>query len=57
MTGSSDGADGSGKTRIALRLDAETLQRLKALGPDWQERLNEILREALDDGSLGEDEL
>jgi uncharacterized protein (DUF4415 family) len=49
MKGGSDGADGSGKERVTLPLDADTLRKLRALGPDWQDRLNEILRQALDE--------
>lgn len=45
----SDDADSSGRERITLPLDKDTLERLRSLGPGWQDRLNEILRDALDE--------
>lgn len=39
-----------GRTReaVTLRLDEDALKRLQAIGPDWQRRLNDHLRSALD---------
>ncbi|WP_035693528.1 BrnA antitoxin family protein [Azospirillum halopraeferens] len=35
------------KVATSLRLDAEVIERLKADGPGWQTRANELLRTAL----------
>jgi uncharacterized protein (DUF4415 family) len=37
---------GSGKERVTLRIDRETLDRFRAAGPGWQTRINEALRKA-----------
>jgi uncharacterized protein (DUF4415 family) len=37
----------SPKEQINIRLDAEVLERLRAAGPGWQTRINEILRVSL----------
>jgi uncharacterized protein (DUF4415 family) len=44
--------DGAGKSRVSLLLEQSTVARLQSLGPDWQERLNEILRQALENEEL-----
>ena len=36
------------KQLVSLRLDADVLQRLRALGPGWQTRVNEQLRAWMD---------
>ncbi len=36
------------KQLVSLRLDADVLQRLRALGPGWQTRVNEQLRMWMD---------
>jgi len=35
------------KKAVSLRIDAEVLERLRAGGPGWQGRINEILRKAV----------
>jgi uncharacterized protein (DUF4415 family) len=35
------------KRQVTLRLDGEVIDRLKAAGPGWQSRANEILRKAV----------
>lgn len=35
------------KELISIRLDPEVLDRLRASGPGWQSRVNELLRQAL----------
>jgi uncharacterized protein (DUF4415 family) len=42
-----DGKDGRNKVPVKLLLDPETLKRAQTHGPDWQQRLNELLRAAL----------
>jgi uncharacterized protein (DUF4415 family) len=37
---------GSGKEKIALRVDRDVLAKFKAGGPGWQTRMNEALRKA-----------
>jgi uncharacterized protein (DUF4415 family) len=39
------------KPRVTLRLDADLLARLRASGPGWQTRLNQAVREWLDEGA------
>jgi uncharacterized protein (DUF4415 family) len=39
--------DGAGKIKVSLALDQHTLEKLKRSGPDWQRRVNDILRQAL----------
>jgi len=36
------------KRSIAIRLDPDVLERLRATGPGWQTRINEVLRAWLD---------
>jgi uncharacterized protein (DUF4415 family) len=36
------------KAAISLRLDADVLSRLRATGPGWQTRVNDVLRAWLD---------
>ena len=35
------------KTRVSIRLDADIVDRLRASGPGWQTRLNELLRDSI----------
>jgi uncharacterized protein (DUF4415 family) len=35
------------KKQVSIRLDADLLAKLKATGPGWQRRVNEILRRAM----------
>jgi uncharacterized protein (DUF4415 family) len=35
------------KKLVSLRLDSEVVQKLKATGPGWQTRANEILKRSL----------
>jgi uncharacterized protein (DUF4415 family) len=35
------------KERITIRLDKDVLSKLRATGPGWQTRINEILRKAV----------
>lgn len=35
------------KTLVSMRLDPDLLERLKADGPGWQSRANDILRQAV----------
>ena len=35
------------KQRITIRLDKDVLSMLRATGPGWQTRINEILRKAV----------
>ena len=35
------------KQRVSIRLDRDLVQRLRASGPGWQKRLNEVLRKSL----------
>ena len=37
----------SPKRQISLRLDPDLIDRLKASGPGWQGRVNDILRKAM----------
>jgi uncharacterized protein (DUF4415 family) len=46
--------DGAEKTKIALSLSPEVLEKLRATGPGWEDRINEILRNALDTNTEGE---
>ena len=36
------------KQQVSIRLDPDVLARLKAMGPGWQVRVNEILRRSLE---------
>ena len=38
------------KVLVSLRLDQDVLARLRADGPGWQTRVNEMLRKAVGDG-------
>ena len=38
---------GSLKERVTLRIDRDVLDRVRAEGPGWQTRLNEILRKGV----------
>lgn len=38
---------GSNKEQVAIRLDKDVLERLRADGPGWQSRVNETLRKAV----------
>ena len=40
-------AVGSPKQQVSIRLDADLLAKLRASGPGWQRRVNEILRKAV----------
>ena len=35
------------KRQVTLRLDGDVLDRLRATGPGWQSRINDILRKAV----------
>jgi uncharacterized protein (DUF4415 family) len=35
------------KQQISIRLDPDLIERLKASGPGWQSRVNDILRKAV----------
>jgi len=35
------------KERITIRLDKDVLSKLRATGPGWQTRINDILRKAV----------
>ena len=35
------------RQQVSIRLDADVLAKLKASGPGWQTRVNEILRKAV----------
>lgn len=35
------------KQQVTIRLDPDLLERLRATGPGWQTRINEVLREWL----------
>lgn len=35
------------KKQVTFRLDQELVEKLKALGPGWQSRVNQILKEAV----------
>jgi uncharacterized protein (DUF4415 family) len=37
----------SPKQQVSIRLDADVLAKLRASGPGWQSRVNEILRKAV----------
>ena len=37
---------GSTKEQISLRLDKDLLEHLRAAGPGWQSRMNQMLRQA-----------
>jgi uncharacterized protein (DUF4415 family) len=37
---------GSAKELVSLRIDKTVLERLRATGPGWQSRVNEVLRKA-----------
>jgi uncharacterized protein (DUF4415 family) len=37
----------SPKQQISIRLDADLIARLKASGPGWQARINDMLRKAM----------
>jgi uncharacterized protein (DUF4415 family) len=36
------------KQQVTLRLDQDVLEKLRASGPGWQSRANEILKKAVD---------
>jgi uncharacterized protein (DUF4415 family) len=38
---------GSNKEQVALRLDRDVLEKLRADGPGWQSQVNEITRKAV----------
>lgn len=35
------------KRQVTLRLDADVIEKLKASGPGWQTRVNDVLRKAV----------
>ena len=37
----------SPKQQVSIRLDADVLAKLRATGPGWQGRVNDILRKAV----------
>ncbi len=37
----------AGKTRVTIRLDADVVSQLRAGGPGWQTRANDMLRHAV----------
>jgi uncharacterized protein (DUF4415 family) len=41
------------KVATSIRLDADVIAALRATGPRWQTRINDLLREALRSRSLG----
>lgn len=47
-SGDGGGNGGSDKVRVVLKLDAETLHRLRAHDADWEKTINRILRDDLD---------
>jgi len=40
------------KVSVTLWLDADVLAAFKATGPDWEERINAVLREAVETGRI-----
>lgn len=40
------------KAALTMRVDADTLDALKASGPGWQTRVNELLKEAVRSGRV-----
>ena len=44
--------DGNPTTEVTLWLDVEVVDKFKAFGDDWQTRINEVLRAALERGAL-----
>ena len=38
---------------LSMRVDPDVLEKLRALGPGWQTRLNALLRELAEQGRLG----
>jgi uncharacterized protein (DUF4415 family) len=38
---------GSNKVMVSMRLDRDAIERLKADGPGWQSRINELVRKAV----------
>jgi uncharacterized protein (DUF4415 family) len=53
MQDGSGSRDDSRKKIVRLELDRSTIEKLQSLGPGWQDRLNEILRKALEDTKEG----
>lgn len=39
-------SDAVNRVEVVVELDADVAAKVKALGPDWQERINEILKAA-----------
>lgn len=35
-----------GRVEVELEIDADVLEFFQAMGPDWEERINEVLRAA-----------
>jgi uncharacterized protein (DUF4415 family) len=35
-----------GRVEVVVELDTDVIEKIKALGPDWQTRVNEILKAA-----------
>jgi uncharacterized protein (DUF4415 family) len=54
LDGKRANGDGAEKTKVTLELSPEVLEKLRALGPDWEDRLSDLIREALDDHAEGE---
>jgi uncharacterized protein (DUF4415 family) len=41
------------KQLVSLRLDRDVIAHFKAGGPGWQTRINDVLRDAMTDGTRG----
>ena len=44
--------DGAGKEAVTLRLDRAVVERLQQSGDEWEKRVNDLLRAALEDGTI-----
>lgn len=40
--------DGTSKVAVRLQLDTDVIDWFKAQGPDWQDRMNAVLRSFMD---------
>jgi uncharacterized protein (DUF4415 family) len=43
---------GAGKETVTLRLDPSVVERLQQSGEDWEQRVSDLLRAALDGGKI-----
>jgi uncharacterized protein (DUF4415 family) len=50
--GTSSNGNGAGKQAVTLTLDRNVVERLQQTGDNWEERVNDLLRAALNDRKI-----